>query len=242
MAKAVGHSRVVKALLLSNGLSLFLFLFRVWSGQTLRFSFLPWNLFLAWLPVIFAVWFRHRLHKKRFLSPVNLLLLALWLLFLPNSFYIVSDLIHLFDSGEVSMLYDATMFFSFIFNGYVAGYLSVYVIHAQLLKRISERKAHPLIALVFLACGFAIYLGRYMRWNTWDVLAHPLGVLFDASERVINPIAHPEALLTTMTFFVLLSAMYAVLFQFVLAIKLDTARAVKRWMLTAETERGDSPV
>lgn len=241
MAKAVGHSRVVKALLLANGLSLFLFVFRVWSGQSLRFSFLPWNLLLAWLPALFAAWFRHRLHKKRFIGPLNILLLALWLLFLPNSFYIVSDLIHLYDSGEVSLLYDATLFFSFIFNGYVAGFLSVYIVHAQLLKRLSERMAHAVIAAVFLLCGFAIYLGRYMRWNTWDVLAHPLGVLFDASERVINPVAHPEAALTTLTFFVLLSAMYAVVFQFVLALKLDTAKAVKRWMATAEAERGDSP-
>lgn len=242
MAKAVGHSRVVKALLLANGFSLFLFVFRVWSGQSLRFGFLPWNLLLAWLPVIFATWFRARLYNKRFIDPLNIILLILWLLFLPNSFYIVSDLIHLHDTGEVSMLFDATMFFSFIFNGYVAGFLSVHIIHAQLLKRLSENRAHAIIGGVFLLSGFAVYLGRYMRWNTWDVLAHPLGVLFDASERVINPVAHPEAALTTLTFFALLSAMYAVIFQFVLALKLDTARAVKRWMSTPETERGDSPV
>jgi uncharacterized membrane protein len=241
-AKAVGHSRVVKALLLANGLSLFFYIFRVWSGQSLRFSFLPWNLALAWLPVVFAAWFRHRLHSKRFLSPGNLLLVALWLLFLPNSFYIVSDLIHLYESGEVSMLYDATLFFSFIFNGYVAGFLSTYIIHAQLLKRLSERMAHVIIAVVFLVCGFAIYLGRYMRWNTWDVLAHPFGVIFDASERVINPVAHPEAALTTLTFFALLSAMYAVIFQFVLALKLDTAKAVRRWMADTNADKAKDPL
>jgi uncharacterized membrane protein len=241
-AKAVGHSKVVRTLLLASGLSLFLFLFRVWSGQSLRFSFLPWNLVLAWMPAIFATWFRRRLYKKRFLSPGSLILLAFWLAFLPNSFYIVSDLIHLYDTGEVSILYDAVMFVSFIFNGYVAGFLSVHIVHAQLLKRVGERTAHIIIAAVFLVCGFAIYLGRYMRWNTWDVLAHPLGVLFDASERVINPVAHPEATLTTLTFFALLGTMYAVIFQFVLALKLDTAKAVKRWIENPDPDFNDDPM
>jgi uncharacterized membrane protein len=239
---AVGRSKIVKALLLANGFSLLLFVFRVWTGQSLRFGFLPWNLLLAWLPAIFAAWFRYRLHKKRFLEIGNIILLVLWLLFLPNSFYIVSDLIHLYDTGEISMLYDATMFFSFIFNGYVAGFMSVHIVHAQLLKRRSERLSHGIIGLVFLACGFAIYLGRYMRWNTWDVLAHPLGVIFDASERVINPIAHPEAGLTTVTFFVLLSVMYAVIFEFILAIKLDTAKAVKHWLENPDPEMNDNPL
>jgi len=242
MAKFVGHSRVVRTLLLANGLSLFLFLFRVWSGQSLRYGFLPWNLLLAWLPAIFAALLRKRLYKKRFLDPLNLVLLALWLLFLPNSFYIVSDLIHLYDTGEVSMLYDAVLFMSFIFNGYLAGFLSVHIVHAQLLKRISERLAHSIITGVFLLCGFAIYLGRYMRWNTWDVVVHPLGVIFDASERVINPVAHPEALLTTMSFFVLIGSMYAVIFQFILATKLDTAKAVKRWIENPDPDFNDDPV
>jgi uncharacterized membrane protein len=232
--RATGHPGILKALLFANGLSLLLFVFRVWSGQSLRFAFLPWNLVLAWVPVMLAASFSRYASNNKLLRLGNIILLLLWLSFLPNSFYIVSDLIHLYETGEVNVLYDATLFFSFIFNGYVAGFLSVYIVHAQLLKRFTARRAHAIIAAVFLVCGFAIYLGRYMRWNTWDVLLHPLGVLFDASERVINPVAHPETIVTTGTFFLLLCAMYAVVFQFVLSLKLDTANAVRRWLKEQE--------
>ncbi len=214
-----GYRRLAGALILSNLLSLMLFVARALSAQSLRFIFLPWNLVLAWMPLVFAVWLRRRLKVSSWVEPANIVLTLLWLGFLPNSFYLVSDLIHLVSTGEVSKLYDAVMFLSYIFNGYVAGFYSLYIIHNQLLKRIIREQAHTFIAGVFLMCGFAIYLGRYLRWNTWDILVNPFGLLFDVSERVINPVAHPQVFTTTLTFFLLLTTMYAVIWQFVQALR-----------------------
>jgi uncharacterized membrane protein len=176
---------------------------------------MTWNLFLAWLPVLFALGFRLNMTKYRLASWRNLLLLALWLGFLPNAFYLMSDLVHLQSSGETAVLYDIAMMMSFIINGLILGYLSVYIVHAQLLKKWSEGRVRVFLGVVFLACGFAIYLGRYLRWNTWDVIINPFGILFDLSERVVNPILHIQTYVVTLTFFALLSAIYAVIFQLI---------------------------
>jgi uncharacterized membrane protein len=97
--------------------------------------------------------------------------------------------------------------------------MSVYLVHKEMLKRLEPAVAHTLVAAVLLACSFAIYLGRSLRWNTWDVLINPAGILFDVSDRFINPAAHPQSLVTTTTFFMLLASMYYVIYELVNVIR-----------------------
>jgi uncharacterized membrane protein len=217
-AKKRAYLHVFYALVLSNSLSAVLYIIRVIGAQNYRYGFLLWNVFLGWLPLLFAWQLIRRLERSRWLNTGNLILTALWLGFLPNSFYLASDLIHLHSTGEVSLLYDAVLFFSCIFNGYVAGFASVYLVHHELLKRRPRSNAHSLIALVFLLCSFAIYLGRNLRWNSWDVLVNPAGILFDVTDRIIDPFAHPSVIITTAVFFGLLGSMYVVLWQFLSAL------------------------
>lgn len=206
-------TRLLLTLCASSLVSVLLLVVRMIVAGNGRFAFMIWNLFLAWLPVVFALGFRLSLTKHRLQSWQNLGLLALWLGFLPNSFYLMSDLIHLQSSGEASVLYDIAMMMSFIINGLILGYISVYIVHAQLLKKLPERTVMAILAVVFLACGFAIYLGRYLRWNTWDIVLNPFGILFDLSERVVNPALHIQTYVVTLSFFVLLSGTYAVVYQ-----------------------------
>ncbi|CAN5645284.1 hypothetical protein BH23PAT1_BH23PAT1_3990 [soil metagenome] len=213
------YKGVIEALLVSNGVSLFLFAARVAGGASTRFWFLIWNLILAWLPLLFAWLLVKRLKTNRWRQPMSIFLGVLWLGFLPNSFYLVSDLIHLHVTGEVNVLYDAVMFTSFIFNGYVAGFMSLYLVHGALLKRFSYHAVNLIVGGVLLACSYAIYLGRVLRWNTWDVLVNPAGVLFDLSEQVVNPISHPQLFMTTVTFFLLLSSMYFVIWRLIRALR-----------------------
>lgn len=119
------------------------------------------------------------------------------------------------------MLYDIVMFTSFVFNGLVAGFMSLFLMHRELLKRMKYQNAHIVVAVVLLACSFAIYLGRSLRWNSWDVLVNPAGILFDVSDRVVNPGAHPQSFVTTVTFFLLLSSMYYVVWELVRALRAD---------------------
>ena len=211
--KSSPYGGVYTALLISNAVSLLLFMARALDAGNLRSWFLLWNLALGWLPLLFAWLLVKRLKVSLWQSWGNVGLTLLWFGFLPNSFYLASDLIHLSVTGEVSLLYDVVLFFSCIFNSYTAGFFSVLLVHRALATRISKRSAYLFINLVLLLCSFAIYLGRYLRWNTWDVLINPAGLLFDVSDRIINPSAHPQAFTTTITFFVLIASMYGVVWQ-----------------------------
>jgi uncharacterized membrane protein len=202
--------QVLLALVASSGLSVALFLIRVYSGGTWRYDFMVWNLFLAWLPLGFAWWLREWLKKHRWLTWQGVALTALWLGFLPNSFYLMSDFIHLRATGEVGLLYDVVVLSAFVFNGLMLGFISLYIMHKQMLKFISERYGYAIVAAALLLCSFAIYLGRYLRWNTWDILINPAGILFDVSDRFINPAAYPRTFSTTASFFIFLTMMYIV--------------------------------
>lgn len=186
------------------------------AGPT--YSYMAWNLGLAWLSPVFILWLLNTLKYKRWSTWQGITLSLLWLGFLPNSFYLVSDFIHLPESPPSELLYDAVMFTSFALNGLLLGYISLYLFHVQLLRRVSARAARGVIGLVLLLCSFAIYLGRDLRWNSWDVFVNPAGILFDISNRFINPFAYPRMFLVTGMFFLLLATLYFVLLNIIRAI------------------------
>lgn len=209
------RNRLVTTLALSSAVSLALLGGRILATGSHTYWFLGWNLLLAWLPIGFAWWLLARLANSRWSNPGNIALTLLWLAFLPNAFYIASDTIHLTDSGNISVLYDAVMFLSFTFNGFILGYVSLFGIHNQLRKRFNATLAWWWVAGVLLLCSFAIYLGRYLRWNSWDIVVNPAGLIFDVSEPFINPTNHPQVFTTTLMFFVLLSSIYVVGYRLV---------------------------
>ena len=214
MATLAAKLSIVNALLISNLVSIVLFVMRVGATHSTDYWFLFWNLLLAWVPLIFVFMLRSQLKRKSWKEPIPVIYTLLWLGFLPNSFYLMSDLIHLQNTESARVLFDAVLFLSFIWNGLIAGMLSIIWVHQALLKRWGRAAAAGVIGIVLLLTSFAIYLGRNLRWNTWDVLVNPAGILFDVSERVINPFSHPQVLLTTLTFFMLLGSMYMVVWQF----------------------------
>lgn len=170
---------------------------------------------MAWLPLGLALALGKVLRRKLWSSWEALLYTLLWLCFLPNSFYMISDFIHIQEVSRVDLLYDVVMFSSFIINGVILGFLSLYWVHQELLKRVARRNAHIVIGGVLLICSFAIYLGRDLRWNSWDILVNPGGILVDVSDRFLHPIAYSQAYTTTLTFFVLISSLYVVAWQLV---------------------------
>lgn len=206
-------SQVLLTLLASSAISMLLLGIRIMVTGKYNFWFLSWNLVLAWVPLIFALALRIRLFKHPFVSWQSLGLLIVWLGFLPNSFYLMSDLIHLQSSGDTIILFDIAMVMSFIINGLILGYMSIYIVHSLLRPRMTSRQSWLAVQLIFLASSFAIYLGRYLRWNTWDILFNPFGLIFDISERIINPVLHIQTYIVTFTFFIVLSATYTIIYQ-----------------------------
>ncbi len=191
-----------------------LFLLAEWlGGVDTTHVYLLWNLFLAWIPFGLALWLRRSLRHKLWSSWEALALSAAWLVFLPNSFYMVSDFIHLHEVSSSQALLSSVTFTSFIFTGVMLGISSLYLVHLEFLKRLSSRDAGALAGILLLASSVAIYIGRDLRWNTWDVLVNPMGLLFDLSERLLHPSQYAQVLAVVVPFFLLLSTMYFVTWQ-----------------------------
>ena len=166
------------------------------------------NLILGYTPLglsFVVVWAARRLSWKHWVTWVAS---VLWLLFLPNSFYIICDAVHLTQHlYGLDPLFAQVMFALFAVLGMLAGFVSVRAVHLELGKRLSTGTAYWLVELILLSSSIGIYLGRTLRLNSWDVVARPVQVLRD----VIQVTFHPDGLtaLTTMVFFALLSVIYA---------------------------------
>lgn len=199
--------------------SLALFGYLALKNGQITYGYLPWNLFLAWVPFVVTIWLVHVLHRKLWSSYEAMLVSLLWLLFLPNSFYMISDYIHLQSSTSADILYDAILFTGFIFTALLLGLTSLYLFHRQVLKRFYPLFSSIVVAVVLLICSFAIFIGRDLRWNSWDAFVNPLTLLFDVSDWLLTPSAYPKMFEIVTIFFVLLSSIYAAAFYAIHAIQ-----------------------
>lgn len=206
--QAIKGSQLSGTLLLASLTSLGLFAGGAIRNGDLGYSYMLWNLFLAWIPLLLIVWLIRMLKHKRWSSWQGIALSVAWLGFLPNSFYMISDYIHLEDTPSVDVLYDAVMLTSFVITGLMLGYISLYLFHAELQKRLPPSNSTTVINLVLLLSAFAIYLGRDLRWNTWDLFVNPAGILFDVSDRLINAHEYPQMFVTVISFYALLAMVY----------------------------------
>lgn len=207
------RERVVAALAGLTLVSLALYGIGAIQNRSLQFSYLVWNLFLAWLPFLVVAVLLQQLRTRLWSSWQLLVLTFLWLILLPNSFYMISDFVHIRDVARYNLLYDVIMFTSFIFTGVLAGFNSLYLVHHQLRRRLGLRTSSVLVGIIIFLCSFAIYLGRDLRWNSWDVLFNPAGILFDISDHLIHPLHSGDMFTATFGFFVLLGSSYVVGWQ-----------------------------
>lgn len=198
---------------LEAGGSVALYIIRVVAYRDATFGYMTWNLLLAALPLMFCAFLVTNLASESWLSKKNLLATALWLGFLPNSFYLVTDLIHIAEVGSGTVLFDSVMLLSFALTGLLIGYASLVLVHRELRQRLNARSANTIVAIILLACSFAIYLGRYMRWNTWDVIINPIGLLANVVDSIIVPQEGSPVLQTTLLFFGFLGLTYLVILQ-----------------------------
>ena len=207
------RTQYLTALGFSTLTSLALFAYGAWRNQSLAFDYLVWNLVLAWLPLIFAVRLVTVLQRKLWSSWEAVITSLLWLVFLPNSFYMISDFIHLQEVQRVDVLYDTVMFTSFIYTAVLLGCCSLYLVHLELRRRLRPRTAASLVAATLLFCSLAIYVGRDLRWNSWDVFTNPGGLLFDLSDRLLHASNYPQMFVTIISFFVLTGTIYSLLWR-----------------------------
>ncbi len=189
-------------------LCLVLLVYRAINTSTLRYFFVPGNLVLAWAGLYFGWLLTEQLKTRHWKSWSNIILSALWLFFLPNTWYLLTDFIHVYPTGEISELYDIVLMMCVTFTGFVLGYTSLYLVHREFSKRFTPKMSFLAVEAVLLVSSYAIYLGRVLRWNSWDVISNPSGIIINVSDRLIDPLGHPHAFSLTGLFFVVLSVLY----------------------------------
>ena len=172
-----------------GGLSLLCFsfsIFRFIYTDTKVFLFLNWNLFLAFVPwaVTSVTILKPKLQTYRI---TIFILLSIWLLFFPNAPYILTDLFHLRLKSAMPKWFDLILILSFAWTGLVFGFLSLWDIE-KIVSKSMNRIWMSLISVCLLFIGsFGIYLGRYLRWNSWDIINEPFNLLYDITDRLIIP-------------------------------------------------------
>jgi uncharacterized membrane protein len=208
----VGRFGILKVFLIpladEHGRALVRFLAELSLSHTLTYAFLIWNLFLAWVPYIASLGaaFLHQRHPGRWwylLIPG-----ALWLSFFPNAPYIVTDFLHLRERAPIPLWYDIGMLTVFAWTGLFLAVFSLRTMQT-LVKSFLGSAASWLFVVGSLGLGgLGIYIGRFLRWNSWDLLLNPRSVLADVIIRLSDPWNHPGALGVTFMFSAFLLVCY----------------------------------
>ena len=175
---------------------------RVFVTRELTFAFLLWNLFLAFIPfgISTLLGLAARPPRARVLLPVG----AAWLLFFPNAPYLLTDLFHLMPRAGVPYWYDLAVVLTSAWNGLMLAYASLLDMQALVRRRLGPTAGWGFAAVALLLSSFGIYLGRYLRYNSWDVVTNPLTLFYDILHRVLHPFAFPGTWGVTLLFGVFL--------------------------------------
>jgi len=171
------------------------------------YIFLNWNLFLACIPYVIStfVLIQPSLRTKRI---VLLVLLPSWLLFFPNAPYILTDLFHLRSRTNMPMWFDLVLILSFAWTGLVVGFMSLWDIEKNLRHHFNTKAIAMVSVVLLFVSAFGIYVGRYLRWNSWDILSNPFGLLYDIGDRFFNPVEHSRTWGMTLFMGVFLNMVY----------------------------------
>jgi uncharacterized membrane protein len=192
-------------LLSSSALSIAFVLARASVTGRPGYGFLLWNLTLAWIPYVLARLIAARARKDGG-APLLLALGLAFIGFLPNAPYIVTDLMHLrwHTTEDAPQWFDSLMLASFAWSGLTLGIASVRITADVVKARVGTRASVGYVGIVSVLTAFGIYLGRFVRLNTWDAAVHP----FRVARSVLAPLVHPATHLRAWTFTVAFAALF----------------------------------
>lgn len=193
-----GRWNLYAVLASSSAVACLMVVLRVWYYDTSgNHFFLGWNLFLAMIPFAISQW-------MLFVPPrTNAALftgLFFWLLFFPNAPYLMTDLFHLSDVDPVPIWYDIVLFLAFAWNGLILGFLSLFDMQGLIESRFGRSAGWIFAACAVLLGSFGIYVGRFLRWNSWDVFTRPVALVSDVADHALHPITYPGTYGFTLVF------------------------------------------
>lgn len=204
--------RFIIILIISSLVSSIFVIVRIIWSHTPFYGFMIWNLFLAWLPLIFIYGWKKVRERYSILSGM---FLGLWFLFFPNAPYIVTDLFHFYYRDPIPLWYDLVMLMNCAWLGLILGYSSLYEVQEWLRTKISAVYSWIVIGIVLLLSGGGIYIGRYLRFNSWDLVISPFQTFFDIVQTFVTT---PRAWGATIVFSIFLIMTY-VIFRSLVGVK-----------------------
>jgi uncharacterized membrane protein len=160
--------------------------------------FLVWNLFLAWLPLIFALLACDHYNsgpaaRWRFLG-----FAGAWLLFFPNAPYILTDIVHVTQPYQFYQHFwvDLVIVLLCALTGLVLGFVSVFLMQALVRREFGYLASWAFIGVIAVLSGVGVYVGRVLRYNSWDIVWKPL----DVYRGIDNWVAGPSTGIGSFTF------------------------------------------
>jgi len=147
---------------------------RVFYVGNFTYWFLPWNLFLAFIPYILSL-FLYQKYLTNFRKPAFWLLFLIWFVFFPNAPYIITDFVHLGNWPTiVPKWFDAILLFSSASTGLLLGFFSLRLLQHIFVANNTKLLSWFFVFTTLFCSSFGIYIGRFLKWNSWDVLSNPL--------------------------------------------------------------------
>lgn len=205
---------IAGALALMYVLCAMMYAVRVVHAGELKYWWIPANLVLAWFPFVLAVLTQALYAGFRTGRPLAVFAAGLWLLFLPNAPYVVTDLQHYRPTPLVPGWYDGAMLGAFVTTGVLSSVVSLYIMQSVVAGATNTVFSWVFVLGVLPLCGFGIYLGRVLRWHSWHVITAPVALLRDVIDVLRYPALHSEAYYMTAVFAALFAATYTLFYSF----------------------------
>jgi len=199
---------IPKEIIIVLSLAVVLNLARVLFFNSTYFVFLLWNIFLAVLPFIISSVLLFYYKNSKLTNFIFIFGLFVWLLFVPNAPYLVTDLIHVGRGRGVPIIYDTFLIFSSAWIGILLFFYSLSHIEKIFISKFPKRNTSIVITGVILLISFGIYLGRFLRFNSWDIVANTEKLLNDIGSILVKPIENKDAYIFMSLTFVFIYVSY----------------------------------
>lgn len=200
----INRFRLIFTLGLMSASAVGLFILKSVLTHNLALWGINWNLFLAWIPVFIVIWLENKVKINALQKWEVLTASLMWLLFFPNSPYIITDLVHLQSLSGNTYWHYQIMIFTYAFVSLACGLLSLYWIQKVWTQVFSLNWSNFFSLGAIMLSGFGIFLGRVERFNSWDFFVHPFILL----KYILHSIKNPTAILMTFEFSLFIGLAY----------------------------------
>lgn len=184
--------KIPKSIIYLFYLALVLNILRVFLFGNTAFLYILWNILLAFIPFFISSILLLRTNKENIIKPFFIIGFILWFIFLPNAPYVITDFIHLGRIHSVPVMYDIFLLFASAWVSLLMGLYSLLHMEKILLLRFTKKITDIIIVIIIFFTSFGVYLGRYFRFNSWDLftshrsLVSTIWDIFTQSNNYIN--------------------------------------------------------